>query len=101
MGLRPQLRERFAEMATSPWYVEVIRVSSLEKQQDLLRLLHEVVSVTALGSTSDSEHFVIFECTDLRLKIAIEKMFGEVDPASLPTYTSRRRPMQPHRGGAA
>jgi len=70
-------------MATTPWYLEIIRVSSQEKQQDLLTLLHEVVSVTALGSSSGSDHYVVFECSDRRLKTSIEKLFGEVDPASV------------------
>lgn len=82
-------------MATSPpWYLEVIRVSSLEKQQDLLRLLHEVAGVTALGSSTDSELFVIFDCPDLRLKLAIEKLFAAVDSESVLTQTHHQRSLQ-------
>lgn len=84
----------------TPWYLEIIRVSSREKQQDLLTLLHEVVNVTALGSSSGSDHFVVFDCPDQRLKAAIEKLFAEVDPASAPTFQSDR-PLQPGGGGAA
>ena len=87
-------------MAASPWYVEIVRVSSQDNQQDLLRLLHEVAGVTALGSSSGSEHFVVFECPDLRLKRAIEKLFVDVDPAAVLTHTARQ-PLQPEGGGIA
>ena len=85
-------------MAPAPWYVEIIRVSSHEKQQDLLRLLHEVASVTALGSSTDSEHFVIFECPDLRLKMALEKLFVAVDSAAVLTETHHHA-LLPEGGG--
>lgn len=87
-------------MAPSPWYVEIVQVSSYEKQQDLLTLLHDVAGVTALGSSSGPDHYVIFECPDPRLKIAVEKLFVEVDPASVLTHTARR-PLQPEGGGIA
>lgn len=100
LGLRPAQRIGATDMAASPWYVEIVRVSSHENQQDLLTLLHEVTGVTALGSSSDSEYFVIFECPDLRLKRAIEKLFVDVDPASVFTHTARQ-PLQPKGGGVA
>ena len=87
-------------MALTPWYIEIVRVSSREKQQDLLRLLHEVAGVTALGSSADSDHFVIFECPDQRLKIAVEKLFVAMDPASVLTQT-HQQPLQPEGGGVA
>jgi hypothetical protein len=87
-------------MEPSPWYVEIVRVSSNEKQQELLRLLHDVAGVTALGSTSGSDQFVIFECPDLRLKAAVEKLLVEVDPSSVLTHTARQ-PLQPEGGGVA
>jgi len=76
-----------ATTRTTPWYLEIVRVSSREKQQDLLTLLHDVASVTALGSSSGPDHYVVFECPDRRLKTSIEKLFGEVDPASVLTET--------------
>ena len=99
-GLRPAQRIGATDMAASPWYVEIVRVSSHERQQDLLTLLRDVAGVTALGSSSGSDHFVIFECPDLRLKIAIDKLFVEVDPASVLTHTARK-PLQPEGGGIA
>ena len=87
-------------MVTSPWYVEIVRVSSIEKQQDLLRLLHEVVGVTALGTSTESEHSVIFDCPDVRLKIAVEELFAEVDPNAVLTQV-HRQPLQPEGGGVA
>ncbi|MGH3473700.1 MAG: hypothetical protein ACRDOT_02170 [Aeromicrobium sp.] len=80
--------------------MEIVRVSSVEKQQELLKLLHDVAGVSALGSVSGSEHFVIFECPDLRLKTAVEKLLVEVDPASVLTHTARQ-PLQPEGGGIA
>ena len=65
-----------------------------------MTLLREVVAVTALGTTSDSEHFVIFDCPDRRLKTAIEKLFTAVDPASAPTFASSQ-PLEPSGGGVA
>ena len=87
-------------MTDSPWYLEVVNVSSRQKQQDLLKLLHDVAGVTALGSTSGSDHFVVFECPDIRLKIAVEKLFTEVDPASVLTGT-HRQPLEPEDDGIA
>ena len=87
-------------MSIPPWYVETVLASSLEKQQDLLKLLHDVAGVTALGSSSGSDHFVIFECPDRRLKIAVEKLLAEVDPASVLTQT-HHQPLQPEGGGIA
>ena len=89
-----------AGMATSPWYLEIIRVSSLEKQQELLRLLHHVTGVTALGTSVGIDHFVILECPDLRLKSAIEKLFVDVDPNAVLTHMARQ-PLQPEGGGIA
>ena len=85
-------------MAITPWYLEVVRVSTEEKQQDLLTLLREVASVTALGSSSGPDYYVVFECPDQRLKAAIEKLFGELDPAAEPTFQSDR-PLQDAGGG--
>jgi hypothetical protein len=85
---------------TTPWYLQIVSVSSRQKQQDLLRLLHEVAGVTALGSTTGADYFVIFECPDLRLKIAVEKLFTDVDPASVLTETHHQS-LQPEGGGVA
>lgn len=85
---------------STPWNLEVVRVSSREKQQDLLTLLRDVVSVTALGSSSESEHHVVFDCPDQRLKLAIEALFAEVDPSSAPIFMSRPL-MPPSSGGVA
>ena len=87
-------------MATTSWYLEIVHVSSLQKQQDLLTLLREVAGVTALGSTSGSDRFVIFECPDIRLKIAVEKLFTDVDPASVLTET-HLQPLEPEGGEIA
>lgn len=87
-------------MTTPPWYLEVIYVSNREKQQDMLTLLHDVASVTALGSSDGPDHFVVFECPDQRLRLAIEKLFAEVDPASVLAHR-HQRPMQPGGGEIA
>ncbi len=88
---------------STPWFLEVVRVSSHEKQQDLLTLLREVVDVTALGSTKDDEYFVVFDCPDRRVKAAIEKLFSSVDADATTTYEFRRPPQQQSGGdgGAA
>jgi len=84
----------------TPWYLQIVRVSSQQKQQDLLTLLQEVASVTALGNTSGQDHFVVFECPDVRLKIAVEKLFAEVDPASVLTQ-AHSHPLQSEGGELA
>lgn len=84
----------------TPWYLEIVRVSSREKQQDLLTLLRDVASVTALGNTSGHDHYVVFECPDRLLKSATEKLFAEVDPASVRTQT-HDHPLQPEGGEIA
>lgn len=77
---------------TVPWYLEIVHMSSREKQQDLLTLLRDVVSVTALGSSRDDEHFVIYDCPDRRLKVVIDALFSDVDPsATRSTHQARVR----------
>nr|ALS90324.1 MetaGeneMark_Unknown Function [uncultured bacterium] len=71
-----------------PPNLEVVHVADHEKQQDLLTLLHDIAEVTALGSTTGTDYYVAFECADGRLKVAIEKLFGVVDPDSEPSYAS-------------
>ena len=79
--------------------LEVVHVASHEKQQDLLTLLHDITEVTALGKTTGSDHYVVFECPDRRLKVAIEKLFAVGDPDSeLPSIPPQS---QPRGGGAA
>ena len=94
------LAERHPPMTTTPWYLEIVRVSSFERQQEFLRLLHEVDGVTALGSSSGPDHFVIFECSNLRLKAAVEKFLTEVDPSSVLTQTHQQM-LQPEGGEIA
>ena len=84
-----------------PWYLEIVHVSNAQKQQDLLTLLHDVANVTALGSTNETDHYVVFECPDRRLALAIEKLFAEVDPSSTATFASSRTINSPSGGGAA
>jgi hypothetical protein len=74
--------------------------SNRQKQQDLLTLLREVVTVTALGSSSGLDHYVIFECSDLPLRRAIEKLLTEVDPASVRVQT-HRHPLERENGELA
>lgn len=82
--------ERHPPLTATPWYLEIVRVSSFERQQELLRLLHEVDGVTALGSSSGPDHFVVFECSNLGLKAAVEKFLTEVDPTSVLTQTHQQ-----------
>jgi len=79
--------------------LEVVHVANHEKQQDLLTLLHDIAEVTALGSIKGSDHYVVFECPDRRLKVAIEKMFAVGSANSAVDYGTVL-PLQPG-GGAA
>ena len=79
--------------------LEIVRVASEEKQQDLLTLLHDISDVTALGSSTEGAHFVVFECPDRRLKIAIEKLFAVFD--KFPAPSLHNSPLQPSGDGAA
>ena len=79
--------------------LEIVRVASQEKQQDLLTLLHDISDVTALGSSTDGAHFVVFECPDRRLKIAIEKLFAVFERVTSPSISTA--PLQPSGDGAA
>jgi hypothetical protein len=80
--------------------LEVIHVASHQKQQDLLTLLHEIAEVTAVGTTTGSDHYVAYECPDRRLLVAIRKLFADVDRNSEPSYISPQS-LQPGGGGAA
>lgn len=84
----------------SPWYVEIVQVSDRDKQQDLLELLLTVSGVTALGTDSDTDHYVVFECADLRLKSDVEALITDVDDAAVVVHTTRQA-ARPSGGGAA
>ena len=88
-------------MTTSSWYLTIARVSSTQSQQELLTILRDVEGVTALGSSSGAEHFVVFECPDLRLKQAIEKLVTQVDLTAVIDEHSFRTPVEPGGGGVA
>ena len=91
-------------MATASWFVEVVQVTSPGKQQEVLALLHGITGLTALGTTSGRDHFVVFECADHSMKISAEVLIAEIDRHVIWTYPSGpgpRRHLSPIRGGVA
>ena len=75
-------------MATTSLLVEVVLVSSPEKQQEALRRFHGVAGLTALGTSSDDDHFVVVECVDQLMKSAAEIILGDIDHHAVCTYVS-------------
>jgi len=78
-------------MATPSWYVEIVHVTSLQKQQDVLRLFEDVAGLTAMAVSSGDGHFVVLGTIDTLLKSAAEVLISEVDPAAVLTYNSDAR----------
>lgn len=74
-------------MAHPSWYLEIVKVSTHQQQQDLLNLLREVAGVTALGTMRDDEHFVVYDCPERQLKLAIERLVLDIDPGAERSYT--------------
>lgn len=76
-------------MATPSWFVEVVHVTSRNKQQEVLRLFEGFSGLTASGITSGHNHFVVFGCVDTLMKRAAEVLVSDIDhDAVYTTYVS-------------
>ena len=78
-------------MAVTSWFVEVIRVTSLKKQQHILELFHSVAGLTVMGASVDHDHFVVLGSVDNLMKSAAEVLIADIDPDSVCTYMSGPR----------
>jgi len=73
-------------MATTSVFVEVVRVTSRKRQQDVLRLVRGVVGLTAFDVSSGNHHLVIFWCADKVAKSAAELLLADIDHDAVCTY---------------
>ena len=78
---------------TRAWLVEVVKVTSRDKQHEILELLTGVVGLTVLGTSSGHDHFVVFGCDGNLMKGAAEVLIAEIDPDAVRTYVSDPRPL--------
>ena len=85
----------------TPWCVLVVRVSSHVKQQETLIALRDIENVTALGTSTDDELFVVVDCSDKRMRETIKKFVSALDPKSQVVYTLPRQLPSNDDGGAA
>jgi len=85
-------------MATPAWYVEIAHVTSLQKQQEVIRLFQDIAGLTAMGVSSGRDYTVVFGCVDGLMKSAAEVLLAKIDPAVVFTHDSGprlRRQMTP------
>jgi hypothetical protein len=78
-------------MASSSWYVEIVHVTSLQKQQEVLRLFQSVAGLTAMGVSSGHDHSVVFGCSNSLMRGAAEVFLAEMDPDAVCTHVSGPR----------
>jgi len=78
-------------MATPSWYVEIVHVTSLEKQQEVLRLFQSVAGLTAMGVSSGHDHSVVFGCADKLMRSSAEVFLAELDPDAVCAHISGPR----------
>jgi len=87
---------------SSSWYVEIVHVTSLEKQQEVLRLFQDVAGLTAMGVSSGHDHSVVFGCVDSLMRSAAEVLLSELDRDAVCTHVSgprlRRGPVKSRAG---
>ena len=102
MGLRQRRENAVIHMATPSWYVEIVHVTSLQRQQEVVRLFQDVAGLTAMAVSSGDHHAVVFGCVDSLMKNAAEVLIAEIDPDAICTHVSGPRlesGMTPSRGG--
>jgi hypothetical protein len=78
------------QMAT-PSYVEIVHVTSRQKQQEVLRLFRDVAGLTAMGVSTGQRHSVVFGCLNSLMKSAAEVLLAELDPDAVCTHVSGPR----------
>ena len=78
---------------TRSWLVEVVQVTSDDKQQRILELFKGVTGLTVLGASSGQDHFVVLGCDGNLMKSAAEVLISEIDPDAFCTYISDSRPL--------
>jgi hypothetical protein len=66
-------------MAPTSVFVEVVHVTSRQRQQEVLRLFRRVAKLTAIEVSSDKHYFVIFWCADEFTKNAAEVILGDIE----------------------
>ena len=77
-------------MATTHWFFEMIRVTSLQKQQEVLERFRGVTELTAYraSSASGTLHIVSFWSDNQLVKSAAEVVIAEIDPDAVWIYNS-------------
>jgi len=84
-------------------FVEVVHLTSPQKQQEVLKRFHGVDGLTALGTSTGDDHLVVFGCFDDLMKSAAEVILADIDQDAVCTYVSEP-PLSltaPGPGGAA
>jgi len=79
-------------MAPTSVFVEVVHVTSQEKQQEVLRLFRRVAELSAIEVSAGQHYFVIFWCADELMKNAAEVILGDIDHDAVCTHVSSPRP---------
>ena len=78
-------------MATPSWYVEIVHVTSRQKQSEVIRLFQDVAGLTAMAVSSGDGHSVVFGCVDSLMRSAAEVLLAEIDPDAVCTHISGPR----------
>jgi len=75
-------------MATPFRYVEIVHVTSLQEQQEVIKVFRDIAGLTAWGISSAHGPSVVFGCANSLMKSAAEVLLAEIDPASVCTQIS-------------
>jgi hypothetical protein len=83
-------------LTSAPWAVVVYQVSSLDRQQRILRVFHRLdrPDVVALGTQTDDASFVVVECPDATAEMHARRVVLMVDPYATAAHTTRGGSLQ-------
>ena len=81
-------RLRLGSMHTSSWIIEVVRVSSRAKQQEVLSHFPGCEGLTAAGVSAGPDYFVVLGCVDKLFKDLSDIVISDIDPGAICDYLS-------------
>ena len=79
-------------MPTPNWFVKVVRVTSRDKQQQILSHFQAVIGPTAMGASSGGDYVVVLGCFDSPMKSAAEELISDIAPDAHCNDISGSRP---------
>lgn len=75
-------------MASHHWQVHIFTVTDEPAQQNILKVLRDDTSLTALGASTGGTEFVIVECPDASSAVRADGLIIGTDPGAVLAHTS-------------